>query len=41
MINRRQFIKGSGIATVGALTLGFNKKSDATKLPQVSGKSIK
>jgi len=41
MINRRQFIKGSGIATVSALTLGFNKKSDATKLPQVSGKSIK
>ena len=41
MINRRQFIKGSSVATVGALTLGFKKKSDATKLPQVSGNSKK
>ena len=39
MIDRREFIKGSSIATIGALTVGCNNSAGQNTLPTVSGNS--
>ncbi|MDP6433029.1 MAG: twin-arginine translocation signal domain-containing protein [Candidatus Scalindua sp.] len=41
MIDRRQFIKGSSVAALGALTVGCDSSQGTTKLPSVSGQSKK